>query len=85
MWTLWQRNRPNRVAAEVYGARNNTRHEDRKHAVTAEKFRNACRGKKLGEAEVLFVFYLMILVRRILRKRDAAYVPLFSLSFFKLN
>jgi hypothetical protein len=46
----------NRVAAEVYGAGNNTRHEDRKHAVTAKKSQKRVSWqKKLGETEVLFV------------------------------
>jgi hypothetical protein len=36
----------NRVVAEVYGAGKNTQHEDRKHAVMAEKVGNACHGRK---------------------------------------
>jgi hypothetical protein len=66
----------NCVAAEVYGAENNTRHEDRKHAVTAEKSQKTrVTAEKLGEAKILFVFFFF--VRRILRKRDATYVPFF--------
>jgi hypothetical protein len=46
MWTPWQRNRPKPCPAEVYGAGNSTRHEDRKHAVMEEKVRNVCHGRK---------------------------------------
>jgi hypothetical protein len=77
MWTPWQRNRPKpcRDRNNAQQQRPGTRYHDRKKSETSVA------AEKLGEAKVLFVLFLLILVRRILRKIVAVYVPLF-LPFF---
>jgi hypothetical protein len=80
--TVAEKQTKNRVAAEVYGAGNNTRHEDRKHAFTAEKSqKRLSRQKNLARPRYcLSEFFLMILVRRILHKRCSG-----RSLFFKRN
>jgi hypothetical protein len=72
----------NRVAAEVYGAGNNARQQrPGTRCYGRKKSETRVAAEKLGEAEGLFVLFLLILVRRVLRKIVAVYVPLF-LPFF---
>jgi hypothetical protein len=57
-----------------------TTHDGEKQiqTVTIEKRRKrVCRGKKLGEAAILFVSFFLIWVRRVLRSVITVYVPLF--------
>jgi hypothetical protein len=68
--------------AEVYGAGNNARQQrpgTRCHG--RKKSETRVTVEKLGEAEVLFVLFLLILVRRVMRKIVAVYVPLFFAFF----
>jgi hypothetical protein len=69
----------------VYGAGNNAQQQipgTRCHGRKKSETRVAT--EKLGEAEVLFVLFLLILVQRVLRKIVAVYVPLFF-AFFLMN
>jgi hypothetical protein len=60
--------------------------ENRIHTVTTEKRRKrVCRGKKLGDAAILFVSFFLIWVRRVLRSVITVYVPLFFFTFSKLS
>jgi hypothetical protein len=72
----------NHVVAEVYGTENNARQRRPKTRCHGrKKSETRVTTEKLSEAEVLFVVFFMIVVRRILRKRVAAYLPFFCLFF----
>jgi hypothetical protein len=84
--TVAEKTDQNHVVAEVYGAGNNARQrrpETRYHGRKKSETRVTI--EKLSEAEVLFVVFLMIVVRHILRKRVAAYIPFFAFFFTNEN